>query len=144
MDNSYREAIYDEILLGETASFTVTIDAALVETFSKLSGDKNPLHMDASYAQTATPTHQRIAHGMIVGALFSRLVGMHLPGKYALYLSQTMRFQNPILLNTEIVIAGKVEHKTDAHRTITIRTTAEDIATGKLLVSGEAMVQLLK
>jgi len=144
MDNACREITYDEIPLGEAASFTVTIDAPLVEDFSRFSGDKNPLHMDEAYARTATPAGQRIAHGMIIGALFSRLIGMHVPGKYALYLSQTLQFKNPILLGTEIVIKGEVIHKTDAHRTITVRTTAEEAATGKPLVSGEAMVQLLK
>ena len=144
MDSPCREIKYADIAEGQTASFTAVIDETLVKRFSEISGDKNPLHMDEEYAREATPGGERIAHGMIVGALFSKLVGMYLPGKYALYLSQTLRFQNPIALGTETIIKGEVTHKADAHRTITIRTSATDAKTGTLLVSGEALVQLLQ
>jgi 3-hydroxybutyryl-CoA dehydratase len=144
MDSPCREMLYSNIAEGDIASFSMVVDAATVERFSELSGDKNPLHMDDSYARSAAPGGQRIAHGMIVGAFFSKLVGMYLPGKHALYLSQTLRFQYPIVLGTEAVIKGEVTHKSDAHRIITIHTTATDKGTGILLVNGEALVQLLQ
>jgi 3-hydroxybutyryl-CoA dehydratase len=142
-NNAPREMVYNDIAVGDRASFEVTVNEKLVDEFSKISGDMNPLHMDEEYAR-GTTQGKRIAHGMIVGALFSRLVGMHLPGKYSLYLSQTLKFQNPIALGTKVTIAGEVTHKSDAHKTITIRTTAEDTVAKKTLVSGEAIVQLLK
>lgn len=143
MNDASKEIFYDTIVAGDKASFSVTITEKLINEFAGISGDVNPLHVDENYA-SRTHFGGRIAHGMIVGALFSRLIGMHLPGKYSLYLSQTLRFHNPIPCGAEIIVRGEVTHKTDAAKTIIIRTTAEDKNSGKILTSGEAMVQLLK
>jgi phosphate acetyltransferase/phosphate butyryltransferase len=136
------DTTFDDISVGDHAEFTVLITPELVEQFSLFSGDLNPLHMDETFAAT-TPLHARVAHGMIVGALFSRLLGMHLPGKGCLYLSQTMQFRNPIFLGTNIAISGEITHKSAAVRTLTVRTLAQDTATKEVLVTGEAVVKIL-
>ncbi|MCG8619664.1 MAG: hypothetical protein MI802_25865, partial [Desulfobacterales bacterium] len=41
---------------------------------------------------------QRIAHGMLSAALFSTLVGMHIPGTGAIYKSQTLEFLKPVFI----------------------------------------------
>jgi 3-hydroxybutyryl-CoA dehydratase len=143
MSNAPKEMTYEEIAIGDHASFTVIVTEELVDTFAKMSGDMNPLHMDETYART-TPFGQRIAHGMIAGSLFSRLVGMYLPGRYAVYLSQMLRFHEPITMGMEVEIRGEVTHKTDSAKTITVRTIAEETKKKTLLVSGEAMIKLLK
>jgi 3-hydroxybutyryl-CoA dehydratase len=143
MNTAPSEKRYADIALNEQASFAVTVTEALVNEFSKVSGDASPLHMDDAYAST-TQFGRRVAHGMIAGALFSRLVGMHLPGKYAVYLSQTLRFHEPVFIGDEITVTGVVTHKTDAAKTITIKTTVENARSKKLLVSGEAMVSVLQ
>jgi acyl dehydratase len=134
---------YGDISVGDSASFSISITETLVNDFVRLSGDDNPLHVDEAYART-TPFKGKIVHGMIVGALFSRLVGIHLPGKYALYLSQTLQFREPIRLGEEIFIHGEVLHKTDAVKTIVLRTTARDKTGKKTFVHGEALVKLLR
>jgi acyl dehydratase len=136
------EPSYAQLTVGDSESFLVTVTPELVSDFAKLSGDTNPLHVDPIYAAT-TSFEKPIAHGMLVGALFSRLIGIHLPGKHALYLSQTLKFLSPIIIGNQISIHGKIIQKTDAHRTLTILTTATDTATRKLLVSGEALVQVI-
>ena len=134
---------YDGIAVGDRASFSMLITSELIDEFAKVSGDINPLHMDEVYAE-GTIFKQRIAHGMIIGSFFSQLIGMHLPGENSLYLSQTLRFHRPAFIGSKIIISGEVIHKTDVAKTVTIRTMAEDSDSGQLLVSGEAMVQLLK
>ena len=141
MENT-AEKTYRDIAVGERASFTVTVSNRMVDEFATLSGDHNPLHVDESYARE-TPFKGRVVHGMLIGAFFSRLVGMHLPGKYALYLSQTLAFHEPLAPGTKISIEGEVTHKTDAAKVLTIRTAARDTS-GKILVSGEALVRMLK
>jgi acyl dehydratase len=142
MSKEPRELVYDDIKIGDGASFDVTVTEELVQKFADVSGDNNPLHMDAGYA-SQTPFHERVVHGMLVGSFFSRLVGMYLPGKYALYLSQTMSFRRSIPIGTTIKIRGTVSHKTDSAKTIAISVAAED-AEANPLVSGEALVKLLK
>lgn len=136
------EKTFDEIREGDTAQFEIVIDEALVQKFADLSGDTNPLHMDAEFARK-TPLKERVAHGLLGGALFSRLVGMYLPGTYSLYLSQSLFFRRPILIGTTIIVSGTVVQKIDSMKTLKMSTILTDSETGKVLTDGEAMVKVL-
>jgi 3-hydroxybutyryl-CoA dehydratase len=143
MSETPAEFSYADLIVGKSASFEVSITDELVERFAELSGDQNPLHTDEAYAAKTKFGH-RIPHGMIAGALFSRLVGMYLPGKYGLYLSQTLRFHSPLTLRGIVTVRGEVSHKSDPSQTVGIKTIVEDKVDNKMLVSGEALVQLLQ
>ena len=93
--------------LGDRAELNVNITDALVHKFAEWSGDKNPLHLDSDYAQ-ATRFHRRVAHGMSFGALFSRLIGMDLPGPGALWASQTFTFAKPVFIGDELTLSVEV------------------------------------
>ena len=136
------EKQFDDYRVGDEASFYELISADLVERFRQLSGDKNPLHFDENYAKR-TELGRPIAHGMIGGMLFSRLVGMYLPGPRALYLSQRLDFHKPIYFEMEVVVHGKISQKVEALRILRITTEITEKGTNQLLVSGEAMVKLL-
>ena len=69
---------------------------------------------------------------------------MHLPGKYALYVSQSLQFPMPMRIGEEIVIRGEVLQKTDVAKTIRLKTTATDRSGEMIFVRGEAMVKLLQ
>ncbi len=137
------ELSFEEIKEGQKAEFQVEITKELAENFASLSGDNNPLHTDDVYA-ARTEFKQPVAHGMIIGALFSRLLGVHLPGKYNLYLSQTLEFHKPIFFGSKILIEGLVEQKVDALKLLKIRTRAILAESGEIAVSGMALVKLLK
>jgi acyl dehydratase len=113
---------FEQIELGLKKEFTVKIIDSMIADFAKISGDYNPLHMDENYAES-TPFKKRICHGMLLAAFFSRLVGMYLPGKSALYFSQSLNFQNPCFVNDVITIEGEVIDKSAATRLITIKTS---------------------
>jgi acyl dehydratase len=133
---------FADIAVGDTAQFATTITAAAVDEFARLSGDYNPLHIDAAYAST-TPYKRRVAHGAFAGALFSRLLGMQLPGLYCVYLSQTSRFKNPIFLGTPVVVQGQVAAKSEASQTLTIALEMCHAITLEVLASGDALVKVL-
>ncbi|MDR7462588.1 MAG: MaoC/PaaZ C-terminal domain-containing protein, partial [Armatimonadota bacterium] len=64
---------FDDLQEGaefETPGRTVT--EADVVNFAGVSGDFNPLHVDATYA-AATPFGQRVAHGLLVLSMVSGL-----------------------------------------------------------------------
>ena len=134
---------FEEILQGDTAQFDVDITEDIVGGFASLSGDYNPMHVNREYA-ASTPFGGRIAHGMIAGALFSRLVGVYLPGKYCLYLSQTLQFKKPIRIGATVTVEGAVTQKTEATRTVTLSTLLRAKADGEILVEGQALVRLLQ
>ena len=84
-----------EIKIGDVAFQKKEITAKDVETFGMITNDMNPAHFDEEYAAT-TMFKKRISHGMFVGSLFSKIFGMDLPGKGAIYVSQNLRFRRPV------------------------------------------------
>lgn len=133
---------FEELQVGDTAQFEVIVDDASIDTFAHLSGDTNPLHTDDAFA-ARTPLKGRVAHGMLGAAFFSQLVGMHLPGTHALYLSQSLQFRRPIRPGTRVVVRGTITQTSAATRTITLATTILDATTQEVYTDGEALVKLL-
>lgn len=138
MNESPSEYKFNEISIGYKIKFTEKIDEDKLQEFAKLSGDFNPLHMDEEYART-TKFKKRVCHGMLLASFFSKLVGMHLPGKNALYFSQTLSFQSPCYLGDQITVEGEVLDKSDSTRIITIKTSIYN-QDGNCLVDGTAKV----
>ena len=97
------ESIYDQqhgfyledLSIGMAAIFAKTITEADVLMFSAASGDTNPLHMNAEFAEQ-THFKQRIVHGMLTTSLWSTLVGTKLPGPGSAYMSQQINFLQPV------------------------------------------------
>jgi 3-hydroxybutyryl-CoA dehydratase len=72
---------------------------------------------------------------MLVGSFFSRLVGMHLPGKNGVLLSYSIKHLLPCFLDQEIVVKGIVMDKSSSTRIITLKATVTD-SSGKTLIDG--------
>lgn len=134
---------YDELSVGQTTGFEFSISKKVIADFARISGDRNPLHSEPKYARM-TEFKKPIAHGMIAGALFSRLVGMELPGEYSLYLSQTLKFHLPMFPGQRVCVQGEVLQKIDALKIVIIHTLVRNKKTGELMVDGQGMVRVLK
>ena len=138
MTEQSSEYTFDEIMLGVKVKFTVTITESIINEFARISGDHNPLHMDEYYA-SKTQFGKRVCHGMLLASFFSRLIGMYMPGKNALYFSQTLNSQTPCFVGDLVTIKGEVIDKSQSTRIITIKTIAYNQA-DKCLVDGIAKV----
>ncbi len=134
------EYSFDEIEIGVRYNFEVLIDKKLEENFAKITGDFNPLHMDEQYAKK-TKFGKRVCHGMLLASFFSRLVGMYLPGKNALYFSQTLNFVEPCFIDDKITVQGEVLDKSESIKIITLKTTIKN-QYQKLLIEGTAQVMV--
>jgi acyl dehydratase len=138
MTESSNEYTFEQIKIGDTVKFTEKINQEKLDSFATISGDHNPLHVNESYAAN-TKFKKRVCHGMLLASFFSKLVGMRMPGKNALYFSQTLNFQEPCYVGDEITIQGEVIDKSDSIRMITIKTLIHNHE-GKCLVDGVAKV----
>ena len=125
---------FDDIELGLKKTFRVIITESLTNEFAKITGDFSPIHMEEGFART-TKFKQRISHGMLVGSFFSRLVGMHLPGKNGVLLSYSIKHLLPCFLDQEILVKGIVMDKSNSTRIITLKATITD-SYGKTLIDG--------
>lgn len=127
--------------VGDSVSFKRTISDDDVRAFAEVSGDHNPLHMDDAYART-TSFGSRIVHGMFLGALVSRLVGMQLPGKRALLMKESLEFKKPVRIGDTVNVSGRLASKSDATRLIEIELS---VSSGDdLVASGSAHVRVLE
>jgi len=133
---------FDEIQVGDQSFFRIKITKEMIDQFASISGDYNPLHMDEKYAQK-TKFKKRVCHGMLLSSFFSQLVGMHLPGKKCLYLSQNLNFLHPCFINDKILVKGVITSKSDSTQILEIETTISN-QNGILLVNGNAKVMFLK
>lgn len=113
------ESLHD----GMTAAFDWRVDAADIDAFAALSGDRNPLHMDPEFAR-ASGFGDRVAHGYLLGAKVSALVGMLLPGRDCLILEQTLAYPKPIYPGDHIRIEGEVSELSLEQRIVKVRVRA--------------------
>ena len=141
MNDELPEYTFDEIEIGLTKQFQITITESMIDDFAKISGDYNPLHMDKKFAQSRD-FKNRVCHGMLLGSLFSRLIGMYVPGKYGLYFSQTLNFVNPTIVDDTVTVTGKVISKSESAKIIELKTTIKN--SSHVLVDGKAKVILSK
>ena len=96
-----------ELAVGMKESFTKTITQEMLEKFYELSGDENPLHVDAAYARTKG-FQDRVVYGMLTASLISTLGGCYLPGKYCLIQGVETKFLRPVFPGDEITVTGEV------------------------------------
>ena len=129
---------FDDITIGLAKEFSIEITESMVDNFAEFSGDYNELHMDESYAST-TSFGKRVCHGILLASFFSRLVGMSIPGKNALYFSQSINFQSPCFIGDQILVRGEVIEKSGFEHMITIKTTILN-QDSKCLIDGIAKV----
>ena len=142
MNENASEYTLEDIEVGQKKGFEITITESMLNKFAELSGDYSPLHMDDKYAR-ATEFKQRVCHGMLLTSFFSRLVGMYLPGKNALYFSQSLKFVSPCFINDKIQIEGEVLDKSMASKMITLKTTIVNNS-GQCIVDGQAKIVVRK
>ncbi len=129
---------YDEIKVGDTATFTKTISETDIYLFAGVTGDLNPVHVNEEYAK-GTMFKKRIAHGFLVGGLISTVLGTKLPGPGTIYMSQTMQFRAPVYIGDTITAKVEVIEKNDEKFRIKFKTECLN-QEGKVVLSGEALV----
>jgi len=137
-----RQLSFDGIHVGDEASFTHVVTEQEVQAFAKLSGDMNPLHLDAGFARRAG-FGGPVVYGMLSASFLSALIGMLMPGKGALWASQTLQFGQPAFVGDTLRVAGRVIQKSNATRTLVLETVIAN-QHGQSIVSGESVVKMLE
>jgi 3-oxoacyl-[acyl-carrier protein] reductase len=131
---------YDEIDVEAVFAVERTFTPDDVRAFAQVSGDFSPLHVDPNYA-ARTEFGGCVVHGMLLGALFSQLVGMRVPGRRALYLGQDLTFRRPVLVGETVRASAKVTAKNDATRVLVLQTEVR-AADDRVVASGTARVKV--
>jgi acyl dehydratase len=109
---------------GDHAAVAHVFTQQDVEAFARLSGDDNPIHLDAGAARAAG-FEGTIVHGTLVMGLFSGLLGTTLPGPGTVYLGQEVRFTRPVYPGVTVTAHVEVVSVREDKPVIVLRTWAE-------------------
>lgn len=132
----------DELAVGQVESVTRTITAEDVAAFARLSGDYNALHVDDEFA-ARTEFQHRVVHGFLHASLLSTLVGMKLPGRGAVYLSQSIDFSGPAFIGDTLTAHGTIERIDRDTRIIELDTEISN-QRGAVVLRGKARAKVLR
>jgi len=127
----------EDIEVGMTAIYAKTITDADIVMFAGVSGDTNPVHLDALFADQ-TAFKGRIAHGMLSASFISTVLGTRLPGPGCIYLSQSLKFRAPVKAGDTVTARVTVKDVNPDNKRIALDTicTVGD----SVVVDGEALL----
>ena len=111
-----------------------------VETFARITGDYNPLHLEEDFADR-TIFKGRIVHGMLVASLISAALSRF--DGVVVYLSQSLSFLKPVRAGDRIEATVEVVEKIEKRRRLRLRTVCKN-QKGEVIIDGEAKVKILE
>jgi 3-oxoacyl-[acyl-carrier protein] reductase len=115
----------EDLRIGLTAEFERDVTETDINAFAVNSGDANPLHVDAAYAES-TAYGRRLAHGAFQVGLASALIGMHLPGRRVLLSNLSARFPAPLYFPSRVRVRGEISAWQPDARNGQLRVTVVD------------------
>jgi 3-hydroxybutyryl-CoA dehydratase len=130
---------FEDLSVGQSASFGKTITEADILLFAGVSGDTNPVHINAEVA-AASMFKERIAHGMLSASLISTVLGTRLPGAGTIYLGQNLKFRAPVKIGETVTATVTVTALDAAKKRVTLSTVCT--VAGKPVIDGEATVMV--
>ena len=128
----------DQINIGDTAEFSKTVTETDVYLYAGITGDLNPAHINAAYADQ-TFFKSRIAHGMLSGGFISAVIGMQLPGPGTIYIRQEINFLAPVRMGDTVTARVEVMEKIPEKNRLRLKTTCTN-QDGVQVADGEALV----
>jgi 3-hydroxybutyryl-CoA dehydratase len=127
-----------ELRLGDAATLSKTISEADVVLFAGISGDFNPLHVDAEFA-ARSGFGARVAHGTLTLGIAAGVLGTTLPGVGTVALSVAVDFRAPVLVGDTVTARAEVA-AIDSERGRATMALAWTNQRGEVVASGQAVV----
>ncbi len=115
--NEYR---WPDLAVGASAAFDVVVTEEMLDGFAAISGDHNPLHMDATFSR-ASGFSGRVVFGLLTASFYSQLIGIHLPGKHALLHGIDVEFKSPAYIGDRLSISGEIIYLNDAYHRLEVK-----------------------
>jgi len=130
---------FEDLDVGMSAVYARTVTDADIVMFSGISGDTNPIHLAATFAD-GSMFGGRVAHGMLTASFFSAVIGTKLPGPGCVYMSQSLRWNAPVRAGDTVVTRAVItEIDTEKQRAKLDTVCTVD---GEVVLEGEALVKV--
>jgi acyl dehydratase len=122
---------------GERAELSRKVEAADIDRFTQISGDRNPLHYDEQAARRSR-FGEIIVQGGVISAILNAVVAERLPGPGTVFLNVNWNFLAPVRPGDEITGAVEVLEARDDKPITKLRTTVTR-QDGTLVLEGTAV-----
>ena len=122
--------------VGQKATRSLTLTAEHVELYAKITGDRNPLHFDDTFA-AGTKFGRLVVQGGLTSGLLNALVAEDLPGPGTVFMSQELKYPAPVFIGDTITAEGEVieVHASKPVTKMKFTVTRHD---GEVVLEGEA------
>ena len=122
-----------------------TISQAQLNAYAEVSGDRNPLHLDAAFAAT-TMFGGIIAHGMLTLAFISEMMALEFGKAWLETGALKVRFKGAARPGDRVETRGKItkEGPVPSGAKLTCSVAAHEPEQGQELITGSATVELKK
>lgn len=134
---------FDEIKIGDTASFNKILTKNDIEFFAIITGNANPIHLNEDYAQKHLESHKVVAHGAWIISLISNLLGNEIPGPGTVYVSQESRFHHRVEVGDNLTVTIQVIEK-KAEGQLVVFDAKVINQKGVLILTGKSVVHAPK
>lgn len=127
---------FDALKVGMSAERARTVSQDDINAYAALTGDNNPVHLDAE-AAAKSRFGGIIAHGMLSAGFISAVLGMELPGPGTIYIGQTIRFTKPVRPGDTVTVRVEITEIVEGKRRVKLATTCRN-QHGETVLDGEA------
>lgn len=128
---------FEDLSVGMEASHKKRITDDDIQTFANISGDDNPVHLCDDYA-SGTVFKERIAHGILTASLISTVLGTKLPGPGSIYISQSLNFRAPVMIDDEVTAIARIITLLPEKSRVIFACNCD--VNGKTVLDGEAVI----
>ncbi len=130
---------FADIKIGEKATFGKTVTEADVFAFAGITGDFNPIHVNAEFARNSM-FERRVAHGMLTASLVDQTL-TNLGGLGTIHMSQFVKFLAPVFIGDTVTVTSEVVGKQEEKNRITVKSVTVN-QEGKTVLEGEALIMM--
>lgn len=133
---------FEEIEIGQKAEITHRITLEDLQSFVKITGDDNQLHVNEEFA-SRTSFKKPVVHGMLGASFISTIIGTRIPGDGALWYEQHLEFLMPVRVGDEISIRAEVVKKIERLKAVELKTDIYNQHKQKV-ISGTSKVKVVE
>ena len=139
MDYNSQIKHWEDINVGDVATFSKTLTQTDMVLWVGLTGDMNPVHIDTEYAKT-TRFKDVIVPGLMVAGLISTVMTKSTFGN--VYSGQTLKFLKPVYVGDTITAVATVIEKMEEKHRVKIKTECFN-QRGELVITGEGQEYIM-
>jgi len=130
---------FEDIQVGDKATFSKTMTDSDIFAFAAITGDFNPIHVNAEFAKDSL-FKQRVVHGMLTAGLIDQTL-TNIGGAGNIHLSQFVKFTAPVFIGDTVTVTSEVFSKDVTKNRVTVKSTVTNQA-GRTVLEGEALIMI--